>query len=81
MRPTFRRMAGHADSVHMDPALVKYANMYVKRHEYFRWTPRTAWLTVTYVIAVPSLFLYMAYATDGKYQMRGKLRGDTLAEF
>ncbi|KAI7516192.1 hypothetical protein KC331_g22169, partial [Hortaea werneckii] len=45
MRPTLARMAGH-DSVHMDPALVKYANMYVKRHEYFRWTPRTAWLSV-----------------------------------
>ncbi|KAK3618105.1 hypothetical protein LTR56_021081 [Elasticomyces elasticus] len=74
-------MAGHADSVHMDPALVKYANMYVKRHEYFRWTPRTAWLTVTYVLAVPAAFLYMGWKTDGKYYMRGKLRGDTIAEF
>ncbi|KAK0254649.1 hypothetical protein LTR91_012577 [Friedmanniomyces endolithicus] len=76
-----RRMAGHADSVHMDPALVKYANMYVKRHEFFRWTPRTAWLTVTYVLAVPAAFLYMGWHTDGKYYMRGKLRGDTIAEF
>ncbi|KXL43184.1 hypothetical protein M433DRAFT_1363 [Acidomyces richmondensis BFW] len=74
-------MAGHIDSVHMDPALVKYANMYVKRHEYFRWTPRTAWLTFTYVIAVPSAFLYMAYKYEGKWHMRGKLRGDTIAEF
>ena len=38
--------------------------MYVKRHEYFRWTPRTAWLTFTYVVAVPAAFLYMAYSTD-----------------
>ncbi|KAK1808102.1 hypothetical protein LTR12_017545 [Friedmanniomyces endolithicus] len=76
-----RRMAGHADSVHMDPALVKYANMYVKRHEFFRWTPRTAWLTVTYVLAVPAAFLYTGWHTDGKYYMRGKLRGDTIAEF
>jgi len=48
----------------MDPALVRYANMYVKRHEYFRWTPRTAWLTLVYVVIVPSGFLYMANATE-----------------
>jgi len=80
MRPTFRQMAGH-NSVHMDPALVKYANMFVKRHEYFKWTPRTAWLSVVYVIAVPSAFLYMAFKTEGKWDFRGKLRGDTIAEF
>lgn len=38
--------------------------MYVKRHEYFRWTPRTAWLTFAYVIAVPSAFLYMGYKNE-----------------
>ncbi|KAH9819870.1 NADH:ubiquinone oxidoreductase 66kD subunit [Teratosphaeria destructans] len=80
-RPTLRRMAGHANSVHMDPALVKYANMFVKRHEYFRWTPRTAWLTVIYVLAIPAGVTYVAYGTEGKYMMRGKLRGDTIAEF
>ncbi|KAK5164478.1 uncharacterized protein LTR77_009684 [Saxophila tyrrhenica] len=80
MRPTLMRMA-HANSVHMDPALVRYANMYVKRHEFFRWTPRTAWITFAYVIAVPSCFLYLAYRTEGKYDLRGKRRGDTIAEF
>ncbi|KAK5138528.1 hypothetical protein LTR08_000116 [Meristemomyces frigidus] len=81
MRPTLARMAGHADSVHMDPALVKYANMYVKRHQYFRWTPRTAWISIAYIFAVPSVFMYMSYANEGKWDMRGKLRGDTIAEF
>lgn len=38
--------------------------MYVKRHEYFRWTPRTAWITFAYVIAVPSAFMYMGWTTD-----------------
>lgn len=38
--------------------------MYVKRHEFFRWTPRTAWLTFAYVVAVPSAFLYMGWQTD-----------------
>lgn len=39
-------------------------DMYVKRHEFFRWTPRTAWLSFAYVIAVPSAFLYMAFKTE-----------------
>jgi len=38
--------------------------MYVKRHEYFRWTRRTAFLSFAYVIAVPSAFLYMAFKTE-----------------
>ena len=76
--------------------------MYVKRHEYFKWTPRTAWITFTYVMAIPGVALYYAWTTDvscaimgmyapgnrsadmseqGKWEMRGKLRGDTIAEF
>jgi len=39
-------------------------DMYVKRHEYFRWTKRTAFLSFAYVIAVPSAFLYMAFKTE-----------------
>lgn len=46
-------------------------DMFVKRHEYFKWTPRTAWLSIAYVIAVPSAFLYMAFKTEVS------LRGDT----
>ncbi|KAI9838049.1 MAG: hypothetical protein M1819_006203 [Sarea resinae] len=74
-------MAGHHDTLAMDPALVKYNNMWVNRHKYFRWTPRTAWLTFAYVVAVPSVLGYFAYTTDGKWLMRGKRRGDTIAEF
>ncbi|SMQ47531.1 unnamed protein product [Zymoseptoria tritici ST99CH_1A5] len=80
MLPTLARRAGH-NAVHMDPALVKYANMFVGRHQFFRWTPRTTWLTFTYVIAVPAAFLYMGFKTEGKWDMRGKLRGDTIVEF
>jgi len=46
------------------------ADMYVKRHEFFRWTPRTAWLTVTYVLAVPAAFLYMGWHTDVSGQLQ-----------
>ncbi|KAL9534511.1 hypothetical protein SMMN14_02098 [Sphaerulina musiva] len=73
-------MAGH-NAVNLDPALVKYANMYVKRHEYFKWTPRTARISFTFVIAIPSVALYYAWTTDGKWEMRGKLRGDVISEF
>ncbi|GAB7366485.1 hypothetical protein MBLNU230_g8278t1 [Neophaeotheca triangularis] len=82
MRPALRLLAGHGpQALHMDPALVKYANMYVKRHEYFRWTPRTAWITVAYVIAAPGALLYAAFGTEGKWELRGKRRGDVISEF
>lgn len=38
--------------------------MYVKRHEFFRWTRRTAGISFAYVVAVPAAFLYMAYQTE-----------------
>lgn len=44
--------------------LTSAADMYVKRHEYFRWTPRTAWLSFVYIVAVPAGFLYMGYKTE-----------------
>ncbi|KAF2011023.1 hypothetical protein BU24DRAFT_427225 [Aaosphaeria arxii CBS 175.79] len=76
-------MAGHnhPPTVHMDPALIKWNNMVVNRHKYFRWTPRTAWITVAYVVAVPALLGTVGYMTDGKWDMRGKRRGDLVSEF
>lgn len=47
-----------------DPALMKYANMYVNRHKFFRWTRRTAGLTFAYAIAFPAFVGYWAYTTD-----------------
>ncbi|KAF2104669.1 hypothetical protein NA57DRAFT_70875 [Rhizodiscina lignyota] len=75
-------MAGYGhQTLTTDPALSRYSNMYVKRHEYFRWTPRTAAWTLTFVAAIPFVVGYFGYVTDGKYDMRGKRRGDTIAEF
>lgn len=34
------------------------------RHQYFRWTPRTAKITFMYVVVVPTLVGYIAYKTD-----------------
>ena len=38
--------------------------MNVNRHKYFRWTPRTAWLTFAYVVVVPAMFGYLGFVTD-----------------
>jgi hypothetical protein len=47
------------------------AEMYVNRHKYFRWTPRTAWITFAYVIAFPTFLGYWAYTTDVRYVTMG----------
>ncbi|EXJ83551.1 hypothetical protein A1O1_07174, partial [Capronia coronata CBS 617.96] len=52
-----------------------------ERWRYFRWTPRTAWISFMYAIAVPSALGYVFAKADGKYVLRGKLRGDTISEF
>ncbi|KAK0125224.1 hypothetical protein ONS96_009081 [Cadophora gregata f. sp. sojae] len=55
--------------------------MWINRHKYFRWTGRTARITFAYVVAFPALIGYLAYTTDGKWDMRGKRRGDTIVEY
>lgn len=87
------------DSIDQSDMQLMQADMFVNKHKYFRWTPRTAWLTIAYVVVVPSIFGYIGYTTDvgsrtcqaigerlirvlqGKYSFRGKLRGDTIADF
>ena len=34
------------------------------RYKYFRWTPRTAWVTFVYVALVPSIVGYIGYKYD-----------------
>ncbi|RPB28647.1 hypothetical protein L211DRAFT_833628 [Terfezia boudieri ATCC MYA-4762] len=76
-------MAGdHGPQVlHMDPGLIKWYHMHMNRYKYFRWTPRTVKLTFWYVFAVPTALGYLAYKTEGKYNMRVKRRGDTVLEY
>lgn len=74
-------MAGHHPTpLTLDPAYVKYNNMWINRYKYFRWTGRTAKITFAYMVVVPSIIGYIAYTSDGKYDMRGKRRGDTIYE-
>ncbi|KAL6706008.1 hypothetical protein ACN47E_006110 [Coniothyrium glycines] len=75
-------MAGHNHGItHADPAIIKWASMTTNRHKYFRWTRRTAWLSFAYVILVPGLLGTAGYMTDGKWEFRGKRRGDLLSEY
>ncbi|KAL2014857.1 hypothetical protein VTN00DRAFT_2382 [Thermoascus crustaceus] len=74
-------MAGPSKSLVLDPAIQKYYELNQNRYKYFRWTPRTAWLSFVYMVAIPGALGFVAYKTDGKYDMRGKRRGDTIAEW
>ncbi|PGH21426.1 hypothetical protein AJ80_03217 [Polytolypa hystricis UAMH7299] len=74
-------MAGPNKNLMLDPALQKYYEMTVNRYKFFRWTPRTAWITFCYVGLVPGILAYAAYKTDGKFDFKGKRREDTIVEF
>ncbi|KAJ4391915.1 hypothetical protein N0V93_005535 [Gnomoniopsis smithogilvyi] len=64
-----------------DPAIIRLNNMSSNRYKYFRWTPRTAWLSFVYVVAVPFALGTVAYSTDGKYNFRAKRKGDLVYEY
>lgn len=38
--------------------------MQTNRYKYFRWTARTGWLTVAYVVAFPAFIGYLGIVTD-----------------
>lgn len=38
--------------------------MQVDRYKHFKWTPRTAWLSIIFAIAIPSSLYYVANKTD-----------------
>jgi hypothetical protein len=38
--------------------------MQVDRYRHFKWTPRTAWLSILFAIAIPSSLYYVANKTD-----------------
>ena len=61
--------------------LTAVSDMLINRHKFFRWTPRTAWITIAYVLIVPGIFFEIGRRTEGKYSFRGKRRGDTIVEW
>ncbi|KAK4225511.1 hypothetical protein QBC38DRAFT_457183 [Podospora fimiseda] len=74
-------MAGlQHNKVAMDPALTRLGNMITNRYKYFRWTPRTAWISFVYVLAVPAAVTYLGWTQDGKLDFRAKRKGDTVYE-
>ncbi|OAL68903.1 hypothetical protein A7D00_7158 [Trichophyton violaceum] len=73
------------DAINSCISRITHANLCIdthkNRYKYFRWTPRTAWLSFCYMAVIPGIIGYISYKTDGKYNFRGKRRGDTIAEF
>ncbi|KEY67338.1 hypothetical protein S40285_00494 [Stachybotrys chlorohalonatus IBT 40285] len=67
-------------NVKPDPAYLKLQAMQRNRVHYFRWTPRTARITFTYVFVVPVIFGLMAYRSDGLWDLRAKRKGDSIYE-
>ncbi|KAH6975983.1 hypothetical protein BGZ61DRAFT_460188 [Ilyonectria robusta] len=67
-------------NVKPDPAYQKFQAMQKARHKFFRWTPRTARITVIYVAVIPTIMGIIAYKTDGLWDFRGKRRGDLIVE-
>ncbi|CUS06921.1 unnamed protein product [Tuber aestivum] len=76
-------MAGghHREALQQDPAFTKYSNLNANRYKYFRWNARTARINFIYAIVIPSAILTLAYKTEGKYNFRGKRRGDIPQDF
>lgn len=44
--------------------MLKYYQMTMNRARYFRWTPRTARITIMYAVVVPCFFGVLGYSTD-----------------
>ncbi|OQE14738.1 hypothetical protein PENSTE_c033G00857 [Penicillium steckii] len=74
-------MAGPSKSLVLDPALQKYYELNANRYKYFRWTPRHAWTSIIYAVAIPAALTLVAYKTEGMFELRGKRKGDTMVEW
>ncbi|KKZ67448.1 hypothetical protein EMCG_06899 [[Emmonsia] crescens] len=62
-------MAGPNPNLILDPALQRYYELNVNRYKYFRWTPRTAWISFCYMALVPGVLAYVGYKTDVSVQI------------
>ena len=45
-------------------SILMHTDMYTHRYRYFRFTPRTAWITFVYVAVVPGILIYTAKQFD-----------------
>ncbi len=57
-------------NAHVDDALIAFfsdrriTEMMVNRYKYFRWTPRTAWISFVYIVAIPASIGFLGYQQD-----------------
>lgn len=66
MDPALVRYASmhHEDASPDETGLTKTTDMYVKRHEYFRWNRKTAGLTFLYMAFIPGCLYALAKSTE-----------------
>ncbi|KAJ5901492.1 hypothetical protein N7495_002020 [Penicillium taxi] len=74
-------MAGPNKSLILDPALQKYYELNANRYKYFKWNSRHALVNLVFVGVIPGILTYIALNTDGKYDLRGKRKQDTISEW
>lgn len=55
---------GGGSSVVVNTICLLLIDMTSNRYKYFRWTPRTARITLTYMVVVPAIVGYVAYKSD-----------------
>ncbi|CCJ30788.1 unnamed protein product [Pneumocystis jirovecii] len=73
-------MAGDKHVLKIDPAIERYAEMRSSQYMYFRWTPKTVTKSIVLGVVVPLFIGYFAFATEGKWDFRGKGINDKLTE-
>ncbi|KAK6539887.1 hypothetical protein TWF694_008724 [Orbilia ellipsospora] len=74
-------MAGDHHHVDYDPALLKWAEMHNNRPKHFRFNRPAARVAFWAVVAVPASILALGYWSEGRYELRGKRKGDVIKEF
>ena len=47
-----------------DRKLKQAIDMMINRYKYFRWTPRTAWISFVYMTVIPSALLYAGWRVE-----------------
>lgn len=67
--------------IRIDPTIARIEFIKRARYQYFRWNARTSRITAIYLLVIPSIIGFISYNTDGKWDLRGKRRGDDIKEF
>ncbi|ORY84840.1 hypothetical protein BCR37DRAFT_377670 [Protomyces lactucae-debilis] len=68
------------ETLKKDPAIERWVEMRHDLYRNFRWTSKSTRQVAMWGVAFPVALYYLAYATEGKWQLRGKTRGESITE-